>query len=248
MPSTHNGIGTHYYGKRHLEKREGDCEHGGRSGALSSYDTRLWFVIFFIPIIPLGRKRIINYCPACTRHYAVALGTWEKNKQSEISNALANFRSSPTAENAIAAHGQLVKFHQPSQAAEFRDAMRQRFPDNADVHAYLGAASEHLGQWDEAATCYDRALALRPDLPEARVGVALARVRAGRLDEARPLLSFLEKPGASQQHSIQPLETLARAYQDAKRHTEALELLRRILEELPKLGEFPAFRKLFEKS
>src|SRR5262245_60595253 len=248
MPTTYNGIGTHYYGRKNVEARTAVCEHCGRSGTLTSYDTRLWFVIVFIPIIPLGRKRIINSCPACTRHYVVDLEKWETARQSEISGALESYRSNSTPENAIAAHQQLVNFHQSAQAAEFGEAMRQKFGDNAKVHAYLAAAAEHLGQWDAAAASYDRALALRTDLPEARVGVALARVRAGRLDEARPLLDFLEKPGASQLYSLAPLETLARAYQSAGRHTEAIELLRCLQEELPKITEVKAFRALVQKS
>src|SRR6266478_589740 len=71
MPTTYNGIGTHYYGKKNITKRPGPCPHCNRAVELTSYDTRLWFVIFFIPVFPLGRKRLLAYCPACTRHYAV---------------------------------------------------------------------------------------------------------------------------------------------------------------------------------
>jgi len=248
MPTTYNGIGTHYYGRRNLEKRVAVCEHCKRSGTLTSYDTRLWLVVFFLPVIPLGRKRIVNACPACTWHYAIDADKWEAAKQLEISGALENYRTHPTAETAIAAHRELLKFHQSAQAAEFRQVLQQKFGDQAKVHVYLGAAAEHLGQWDEAAASFERALALRPDLPEARTGAALARLRAGRLDEARPLLDFLEQPGAAQLHSLHPLETLARAYQSHARHREALHLLQGILKELPKLADVTAFRGLVEAS
>jgi len=100
MPVTYNGIGTHYYGQRNIETRPGVCRQCGRGGNLSSYDTRLWFVIVFIPVIPLGRKRIVDYCPACRRHFAVDLQKWEMAKQLEISGALEKFRSNPTADSA----------------------------------------------------------------------------------------------------------------------------------------------------
>ena len=92
MPTTYNGIGTHYYGKKNLQSRLGVCQQCGRQTGLTSYDTRLWFVIFYIPVIPLGRKRILDYCAACTRHDPVELQKWETSKQLEISGALEKYR------------------------------------------------------------------------------------------------------------------------------------------------------------
>ena len=243
MPSTYNGIGTHYYGKRNVQTRLGQCRSCGRNVQLKSYDTRLWFVVFFVPIIPLGRKRIVDYCPACTRHYAVEQQKWETARQLEISGSMEKFRANPTADAAIEVHRQLLEYHQVAEAGEFQKLMLTQFPDNAKIYGYLGAAQEHLGRQNEAAELYGQALKLRPDLPEARIGVAQGQIRAGRLDEARVLLEFLEKPGASQLYTLAPLETLARAYQAAGRHAEALELFGKLIEGLPKVTEHAGFRK-----
>jgi len=246
MPSTVNGIGTHYYGKKNIQKRTSACHSCGRTVELVSYDTRLWFVVFFIPIFPL--KRILDYCPACTRHYAVEADKWETAKQLEVSGAQEKFRTEPTADNAIAAHQQLLHFHQVDEAAEFQKTMTAKFADNAKVHAYLGAALAHIGKLDEAKPFYVRALELRPDLPEARIGVALAHIREGKLDDARKLLDFLEQPGASKLYSLEGLDKLARAYQNASRHDEALEIFSVIQRELPKVAEEKWFRNLVAKS
>src|SRR5258705_10681452 len=117
MPTTYNGIGTHYYGKKNVTKRPGPCPHCGRAVELVSYDTRLWFVVVFIPLIPLGRKRIVDKCPSCTRHFAVDADKWETSKQLEVSGAEDKFRASPTPENAIAVHQQLVNSHQFDEPA-----------------------------------------------------------------------------------------------------------------------------------
>ena len=93
MPTTYNGIGTHYYGKKNIQKRVGACHSCGHNVELVSYDTRLWFVVFFIPVIPLGRKRILDYCPACTRHYAVEADKSETARQLEVSGAQGTLRT-----------------------------------------------------------------------------------------------------------------------------------------------------------
>ncbi len=76
MPYTFNGIGTMYYGKKNLEKYESVCENCGRAGWLKAYETRLWFTLFFIPLVPMERKQVIDYCPSCSSHRAVSLEEW----------------------------------------------------------------------------------------------------------------------------------------------------------------------------
>src|SRR5262245_44832200 len=97
MPTTYNGIGTHYYGKSNLDTRVHNCPQCGHHTTLSSYDTRLWFVVVFLPVIPLARKRIIDDCAACRRHYAVDLEKWRTMSQLEISGADEQYRATPTA-------------------------------------------------------------------------------------------------------------------------------------------------------
>ena len=70
MPSVVNGIGTWYYGKKNLCQYSGSCEFCGCEGELLSYDTTLYFTFVFIPVIPLGKKRIMSQCPNCQRHSA----------------------------------------------------------------------------------------------------------------------------------------------------------------------------------
>jgi tetratricopeptide (TPR) repeat protein len=243
MPITYNGIGTHYYGKRNLDSRVHNCQQCGHHATLSSYDTRLWFVVFFLPVIPLARKRIIDDCASCRRHYAVDLAKWHTMSQLEISGADEQYRATPTAEKAIALHQQLTAFHQNARAEQFRAEMAAKYNDNATVHAYLGSALDCQGRQAEALTHFTRALELRPDLPEARVGVALDHIRHERLTEADRLLEFLDKPGSGQLYSLVPLEVLANAFDRNQRPADALRCFERILSELPAAAKNAAFRK-----
>ncbi len=249
MPSTINGVGTHYYGQRNSDVRSATCHSCGRPANLLSYDTRLWFVVLYIPIIPLGRKRIIDQCPYCKRHYVIAALQWETQKQLDVSGALDRYHSEGTPEAAMEAHQRLLNYRQSGEAAELRREMAEKFRQNARVQAYLGQALSGAGLGQDAQVYFQRALDLRPDLPEARVGVALDHINHGRLEEARTLLDFLEKPGAAQLYSLEPLEILGNAYQQRMGgHETALEIYHALLKELPQIGDIPAFRAKVERS
>ena len=84
MPFVINGIGTWYYGKKHVHTREGVCQFCNNAGTLSSYDTTLFFVVIFLPLLPLARKRILEQCPYCGKHRVLGLGQWEAAKEADV--------------------------------------------------------------------------------------------------------------------------------------------------------------------
>jgi tetratricopeptide (TPR) repeat protein len=248
MPITYNGIGTRYWGRSNEHSRPGTCKHCGRPVDLVSYDTRLWFVVLFIPIIPLGRKRITDMCLACRRHYVADWQKWETAKQLEISGALEKYRTDQSPETAIATHRVLLAYRQTAEAEKFQTLVAAKFNDNARLQAHLGMAMTEFGKARLAEPFFARALELRPDMPEARIGMAECHIHAGRIDEARRLLDFLEKPGASQLYSLAPLERLALACQKEGRNVQAMELFTRLLQELPAIGQHGGFRKEVRRS
>jgi tetratricopeptide (TPR) repeat protein len=248
MPSTVNGVGTHYYGRKNQTARIATCKSCGRAGNLQSYDTRLWFVIVFIPIIPLGRKRIIDQCPTCTRHYAMKADVYEQTKQLQTSGSLERFRREPSAELALEAHGQLLGFHEHQQAAEFRETALARFKGHAGLRAGMAAQLRDMSLFSESAKLFQEAFDLDPDLPAARVGVAQQKMGTGQLDEALKLLDFLMEPGAGQGYSLEPLNSLAGYFQSAGRHSEAIKVAGVLLRELPDLKDDHIFRKFVSRS
>jgi hypothetical protein len=248
MPTTVNGVGTHYYGKRNVSVRTAACKACHRVGPLTSYDTRLWFVVVFVPVIPLGRKRIIDYCSACSRHYSAGADAYEQAKQLQTSAALEEFRREPTADTALAAHAQLLTFHEHDQAAQLRGAALEMFPGHAGLRIGLAQQLQQVSSYEESARLFQEAHALAPADPDARAGVAFRKMNEGDLDGARALLDFLEEPGAGRQHNLGPLDVLASCYQRARRHEEALELAAVLLRELPHVGNQYKFRAFVRKS
>jgi Tfp pilus assembly protein PilF len=248
MPTTVNGIGTHYYGKSNRQVRQGVCRSCGRSARLESYDTRLWFVVVFVPVIPLGRKHIIDQCSACRRHYVADKDKYEVSRQLSTSAARSRYQQEPTPRAALELHASLMAFHERPQASEFRREALERWPDDAELHAGFAEQLEHFQEGAEAAALYRRAWELRPDLPSARVAMAYQSMRAGKLDEARRQLEFLLVRGAGRNYSLGPVETLARNYQKAGNHAEALKLMSHLVAELPAIAEDHRFRDMVRKS
>lgn len=248
MPQTVNGIGTHYYGKQDATRRAGTCRHCGVHGNLETYTTRLWFVIVFIPIIPLKRLRILDYCPSCTRHWMVNPEEYEMSRQLSISGAMEKHRAESTVETALIAHAQYLSFHMYPEADTFRQGILMQFPDNSDLLVGLAGHLDQTGRWVEATPMYEQVLALKPESTDARFHLAWRRTNEGKLDEAYDLLDYLRQRGSGVSFNLEPLKTLAVAYQKVGVHEKTLELCAVYLREHPPIGELHEFRTLVKKS
>jgi tetratricopeptide (TPR) repeat protein len=248
MPTTVNGIGTHYYGKKNRSSRQGLCQMCHRQGPLESYDTRLWFVVLFIPVIPLGRKRIMDQCPYCQRHWAADQQQWAMGGQLNVSGARERYRAAPSVPAALETHGTMLSFRLHEEAAQFRMETLANHRDSAALRAGLASHLDATGGYGEATPLYEQALALEPHLPEARIGLAYRRMSAGELDEAKKLLDFLMEPGAGQVYSLAALDTLAGLLQQQRRHEETLAICERLLAEYPQIGQQHKYRKFVQTS
>lgn len=251
MPSTVNGIGTHYYGAKYKRTRQAVCQLCGRPASLSTYETRLWFVVFFLPIIPLQRRRILDQCSVCQRHYAVPVRAWETGRRTDPAVAIERFRREKSEEAALDVHGQLVEYLEMDHAEAFRREMLEEFPKGVLLRAGFASQLEYRGVLKEAAKLWDEAYKLQPDHPEVRIGMARRKMQEQEFDEARELLRFLEEPGAEQQYNMDPLFDLAGHYQQAARHEQTLEVMEVLLKAYPDAArghQVRAFVKTSEKA
>src|SRR2546423_6050778 len=134
MPGTVNGIGTTYYGRANVVVETSRCESCGQTAQLSSYDTRLWFVFFFIPLIPLGRFRLLRYCSACTRHRRVSVAEWQKLVDSTLRPLEERWRAGDVAAGLELAQAQIA-FQQHAAARAHLDGLVAAHPESTDGHA-----------------------------------------------------------------------------------------------------------------
>jgi tetratricopeptide (TPR) repeat protein len=244
MPYTHDGIGTLYYGKRNATQREAECHSCHHHTVLSSYDTRLFVVICYIPVFPLGRKRVVDECAICRRHYEFGAGEYEKLSTDSIDKGMEDFKNDPSAESALGVHGRLVAFQKFEEAKEFRDKALQFFGNDAEFMIELAAQLDEMSRTHELIPLLDLILLADPTNKMIRARQAVLLSQRGDIDRARPLLDYLEKPGAFVDSSPAPLVHLAEMFSRQGRHDDALKMLEHIVRELPKLGSEPAFRRL----
>ena len=242
MPVTVNGIGTRYCGKVDLQARPGICQHCRHEVELQSYQTRLWFTILYIPILPLGRKQILDLCPRCQRHRAMPLDEWHTFTEQTVKEAVEGAAKDPQdPQSGIQLHGTLAAFGRREEAQGLAELMTTRFPDHAGVQLHLGVWHAEEGRLEEADRRFDRALELEPENRDAMRAVGIRRIEQGEPDLAAELLAFMKEPGPDQDPAV--LVLLADAYRDRGGNQEALDFYRIALTGAPHLARDGALRK-----
>lgn len=233
MPTMHNGIGTWYYGKSKIHRRVDYCAHCNRAGELQSYDTTLYFVVFFVPVIPLGGKRILEQCPSCRRHHAVSMKHWLRNRDAALADATDRLKANPTDPQTIkAAIVASVQFQDETLLDDTLSAIAGAPDLGAPELLSLADAFSFFSRWTEAERACQAALD-REDTPQGRRKLALILLKLGRPAEAEPLLEPILKEGLREQVGL--VDLLIQGYQGQGLHTQALAVMDRADQAFPEL-------------
>jgi tetratricopeptide (TPR) repeat protein len=247
MPARVNGIGTTYIGKRDLRVEQGVCGACNRPGPLSSYETRLWFTVVFVPVIPLTRQQVLSYCPRCTRHRVIPIAKWREVQANSIREAMAGAdANADSPDHAVNCHATLAACGKQEEAAQYADALARRFGNNADVMMYLGSWFERIGQSQRADKCFEQALAADPNHPGALRAAAIGLLQAGRPREAEAMLAPFVPPSKAFEPAV--FVMLAKAYQSANDHAAAARLFKMVADTTPVAAKDKSFRKAVVQS
>lgn len=242
MPYRVNGIGTWYVGKQNVETRQGACEFCGRVAAISNYDTRLWFTFLFVPIVPLGRKRILDECAVCRRHRLLSQTDWANVKSTSTSKALEELKGDEgNLEKALQLHRTFVAFGEPQRAREIAEFILKTHGDNVDAQLYLGGWYEQTGNMPAADECFRRALELDPKHPVALRAAAIDSIQRGELEDAHEKLASLRPPSENFEPGV--FFSLAEAHRRKGQHERVAELLAMLQQANPALAKDKTFRK-----
>jgi tetratricopeptide (TPR) repeat protein len=234
MPTVVNGVGTWYYGKQQVFRIRGQCEFCNRINTLESYNTTLYFVVVFVPIIPLSKKRILNNCPACQQHRVSSLKDWEKAKTEAMTATLEDLQAKPNDPDAL--------INALASATQFQDEalfdkiapFAQDDVENAKVQGFLGDAYSYFSRREEANEAYMHALRVDPT-PQVYRSAAMNALRSGSPERAEELIEYVLADKVLEDVAF--VQVIIEGYQTMGRHDEALALMDRRDDAFPDLAD-----------
>lgn len=242
MPYVINGIGTWNYGKRGLRQHEGVCPNCGFSGLLSRYESTRYFVIFLVPVIPLGSRRVSHHCPQCNTWREVTERKWRAEKARACKAALDDYHDAPRdADSVKEVLFTFAAFENVAGLRELVPELERNFSSDPRILEVLGDVHAAGADYEAAEGFYRRALEIE-DSEDLREALAVVCIHTRRPDEARPLLAHI----VEHQHADRAgrLVFLAEGFQATGDHESALDVLNEVETILPGAASDKEFRKL----
>ncbi|WP_020473024.1 tetratricopeptide repeat protein [Zavarzinella formosa] len=244
MPFVINGVGTWYYGKKRIHTIRETCEFCNRQTDLSSYDTTLFFVVAFIPLIPIRRLRVLRSCAVCQKHRLISLAKWEAAKSSDSGELLEALKSDPDNRETIM---RAIRFSMAYQDEPLFnntvEALAAARTDDAEIQTLLGHGYSYFSRWPEAGEAFEAAVQAG-DSEERRESLAWALLKQDRPDEAKPWLQHVLDN--KKRDAAGMVYHLVKGYQAQGRHEEALEIMDerdKVFPEWASLKEYTEQRK-----
>ncbi len=246
MPHVVNGIGTWYYGRSNLHRTKGVCSICHKQAILESYDVGHFFVFLFIPILPLGKKRVLEHCKTCDYHYSLPLKKWLAQRDADTAECMAKLQDHPNDPEAIRAALELAMRYQDAPLFEkMAQTLVHGGPDNAQLQLTLGMGYDYFGQPEPALAAYQKSLALE-DQPKTRELIILGLLAKQEPEEAaamaKPLLETL-----SPEQAWLPM-ALVSGFQEQGQHVAALAIIQQTENVLPDLTKNKNWNSLKKQS
>lgn len=242
MPYTINGIGTHYYGAKNRSARVDVCTQCGRSATLTSYDTREWFCFVFIPVIPLGKYRILNQCSSCRRHQRMKTADFQSELEAAVAPLREAIRRSPRdPEPYVALVQTLTAWEMRAEAEKELEAATALFPGNVDIMLQAASMAVDRGDWQRAHPLYERAYAADSQNPTATYGFGWILHQLGRHEEALPVL---HRAAAQEENRLGALYLLGNSQKELGRWNEALATYQKLQSLEPGYAQDKTFLRL----
>jgi|GEM_PF-3951769 len=237
MPTVYNGIGTWYWGRSNVHHCADFCSFCGAYGHLKSYNTTTFFVFVFVPLIPLGRKRIMDQCPTCGRHHAIPFRKWEQDRQDQLLPAVSEYLDAPRdAEKATTAISLSAAFDDEDSLLAVATIAEESLGDHAEVQAALGQGYWRFGLTDGAIEAYERSLAINHD-PLVGDRLAIALMHQSKPSEAEAYLRHIIDESLEDRGAI--IKLLLQSYQSVGDHESVMRLISDIEQPLPSLAKDP---------
>lgn len=242
MPFMVNGFGTWNIGRKNAHATVGPCNRCGSIVTLKSYDTRRFIMALFIPLIPLGRLRVVNHCGKCDRFQVIKLAQWNAGlaeARSKVHAAFAqHLNSSEVVEHIL---HPVIAFQDKDTFATVASSLRQRYADDAYLLMHLGNTYTYFNSFPDAEEAYNASLDAG-DSQECRESLAWLYLLQERPDEAWPTLEHILETKNGEKAGL--LFHLAVSYQAVGKHQQAINVIDEVFAAFPKLQTVKDWKKL----
>src|SRR5262245_6990437 len=84
-----------YYRKRNVNRFRRHCQECGRETEHLSFEGSKFLVFCLVPVLPLGRKQVLDYCVLCTTHREMSIVDWERLQHQSLRTQSAVVEQSP---------------------------------------------------------------------------------------------------------------------------------------------------------
>lgn len=248
MPYTVNGIGTSYFGSDNLVKRWDICDLCGKECYLTSYDTTSYFVILFLPLIPLGKKRILDECSSCKRHRVMLLKKWYETKNRTFEETIKKYRDNPKDITAVKeALLCRLAFDDKEQFLKLTEEVEKNFSENVEVLLIIGSGYYDYGLYEQSERVVRKSISIKDD-EQTRELLCNVLIKQFRPEEAENYIYHIVE---QQKEKVGMLMYLATGYQAIGEHQKALEVLDKSLSldpNIKKEKDYKKIRKISQKN
>lgn len=178
------------YGWGHFNRRDhsvvrGQCRSCGRQTYLKSYTSSKFATLYFIPVIPFGKEKIVSDCPHCKQAFSMPYGKWKNLHATDLPRMIVEYEQKPADEETAKSMLGLIYSLQDRPAMQRVGPQIQRaFAHDAKMLCLLGDVYSYLCLDKEADAVFLDVVGLTDD-PEI-AAVANGHLEAQKLKPPPP--------------------------------------------------------------
>ncbi len=140
-----------FFGKKNIASRFSDCVQCRRLSFFNSYDTVKFLVGGKLPLLPLGRFRILEECPHCGHRAVATHRKYEHERKRSLDGMMAEF-SEDRDNMGVCCHAlqTLMVYDEEAWFRDLRKIYGARFAANKEVQLLLAQGLCRFGDYDAA--------------------------------------------------------------------------------------------------
>lgn len=219
--------GTMFLTEKRLRQRTDKCQFCGQVRTISSFEGFKVFHIYGVPLIPLGKKKVLNKCKGCKRYLQLSISKWNELRTKELARAQETYaadRNDP--QKALFLFDSFETFGTDQESADFLKEMTSKFPSDADVLARAAGWYLTQNQPDLALQFAEKSIAQEPKNDAVRRMLAALYTKKGDLSTA--LNHYLAVTTPRDDHDMMAMLHLAMSLRKAGRVRDAYGLVQKL--------------------